>query len=91
MNSASSTHHCRTPRFDAGNPIAEAKVRRALWLTMAMMVVEIAGGWWFNSMAVLADGWYMSSLSLALGLRIRLCICAAARGEPALCLRHVEN
>jgi len=68
MNSASSTHHCRTPRFDAGNPIAEAKVRRALWLTMAMMVVEIAGGWWFNSMAVLADGWHMSSHSLALGL-----------------------
>jgi cation diffusion facilitator family transporter len=68
MNSATDSHHCRTPRFDAGNPIAEAKVRRALWLTTAMMVVEIAGGWWFNSMAVLADGWHMSSHSLALGL-----------------------
>jgi cation diffusion facilitator family transporter len=33
-----------------------------------MMVVEIAGGWWFNSMAVLADGWHMSSHALALGL-----------------------
>ena len=33
-----------------------------------MMIVEIAGGWWFNSMAVLADGWHMSSHSLALGL-----------------------
>jgi len=33
-----------------------------------MMVVEIAGGWWFNSMAVLADGWHMSSHTLALGL-----------------------
>ena len=33
-----------------------------------MMVIEIAGGWWFNSMAVLADGWHMSSHSLALGL-----------------------
>jgi cation diffusion facilitator family transporter len=32
------------------------------------MVVEIAGGWWFNSMAVLADGWHMSSHALALGL-----------------------
>ncbi|HLA69884.1 MAG TPA: CDF family Co(II)/Ni(II) efflux transporter DmeF [Steroidobacteraceae bacterium] len=68
MNSATDTHHCRAPRFDAGNPIAEVKVRRALWLTTAMMVVEIAGGWWFNSMAVLADGWHMSSHSLALGL-----------------------
>ncbi len=64
----SAAHHCHTPRFDAGNPLAESKLRRALWLTAAMMVVEIAGGWWFNSMAVLADGWHMSSHALALGL-----------------------
>jgi cation diffusion facilitator family transporter len=61
-------HHCHTPRFDAGNPLAERSVRRALWLTAVMMVVEIVGGWWFNSMAVLADGWHMSSHALALGL-----------------------
>jgi cation diffusion facilitator family transporter len=61
-------HHCHTTRFDSGNPLAETKVRRAMWLTAAMMVVEIAGGWWFNSMAVLADGWHMSSHTLALGL-----------------------
>jgi cation diffusion facilitator family transporter len=60
--------HCHSPRFDAGNPLAEASIRRAFWLTTAMMVLEIAGGWWFNSMAVLADGWHMSSHSLALGL-----------------------
>lgn len=60
--------HCRSPRFDAGNPLAEANVRRALWLTIVMMVIEIAGGWWYNSMAVLADGWHMSSHALALGL-----------------------
>jgi cation diffusion facilitator family transporter len=60
--------HCRSPRFDSGNPLAEVNVRRALWLTTLMMVVEIAGGWWFNSMAVLADGWHMSSHALALGL-----------------------
>jgi cation diffusion facilitator family transporter len=39
-----------------------------MWLTFVMMIVEIAGGWWFNSMAVLADGWHMSSHALALGL-----------------------
>lgn len=61
-------HHCQSPRFDAGNPLAELGIRRALWLTAAMMVVEIAGGWWFNSMAVLADGWHMSSHTVALGL-----------------------
>ncbi len=61
-------HHCQTPRFDTGNPLAERGIRRALWLTAAMMVVEIWGGWWFNSMAVLADGWHMSSHTVALGL-----------------------
>jgi len=66
MNTAA--HHCGSPRFDAGNPLAEANIRRALWLTAVMMVVEIVGGWWFNSMAVLADGWHMSSHVLALGL-----------------------
>src|SRR5262245_51817810 len=66
----SADHHCHTARFDTGNPLAEANIRRAFWLTSAMMVVEIAGGWWFNSMAVLADGWHMSSHSLALGLSV---------------------
>ena len=61
-------HHCQTPHFDAGNPLAERGIRRALGLTTLMMVIEIAGGWWYNSMAVLADGWHMSSHSLALGL-----------------------
>ncbi len=64
------THHCQSPRFDEGNPLAEANIRRAFWLTTVMMVIEIAGGWWFNSMAVLADGWHMSSHSLALGLSV---------------------
>ena len=64
----SPTHHCHTPRFDAGNPLAESGIRKSLWLTAIMMVIEIAGGWWFNSMAVLADGWHMSSHALALGL-----------------------
>lgn len=57
-------------RFDDGNPLAERNTRRAMWLTVVMMVVEISGGWWFNSMAVLADGWHMSSHALALGLAV---------------------
>jgi cation diffusion facilitator family transporter len=35
-----------------------------------MMVAGIAGGWMFNSMALLADGWHMSSHTLALGLSV---------------------
>jgi len=34
------------------------------------MVAGIAGGWMFNSMALLADGWHMSSHTLALGLSV---------------------
>ena len=62
--------------FDAGNRLGKRRVRRAMWLTLAMMVVEIAGGWWFNSMAVLADGWHMSSHALALGLAAFAYACA---------------
>jgi cation diffusion facilitator family transporter len=39
-----------------------------MWLTAVMMVVEITAGWWFNSMALLADGWHMSSHAIAIGL-----------------------
>lgn len=35
-----------------------------------MMVVEIVGGYTLNSMALLADGWHMSSHALALGLSV---------------------
>jgi cation diffusion facilitator family transporter len=54
--------------FDQGNPLAERNTRWVLWLTATTMVAEIAGGWIFNSMALLADGWHMSSHALAMGL-----------------------
>lgn len=54
--------------FDQGNPMAERSTRWATLLTAVMMVVEIVAGWGFNSMALLADGWHMSSHALALGL-----------------------
>jgi len=57
------SHH-----FHQGNPLAERHTRWAMALTAVMMVVEIASGWIFNSMALLADGWHMSSHALALGL-----------------------
>lgn len=54
--------------FDAGNQKAERSTRAVMWITLAMMVVEIGAGLWFNSMALLADGWHMSSHALAIGL-----------------------
>jgi cation diffusion facilitator family transporter len=56
--------------FDQGNPLAERNTLWAVVLTAVMMVAEIAGGWMFNSMALLADGWHMSSHTLALGLAV---------------------
>ncbi|MFM4703133.1 CDF family Co(II)/Ni(II) efflux transporter DmeF [Aeromonas bivalvium] len=62
--------HCHQPVVHQGNPLAERKTRWAVLLTLVMMVAEIGGGWFYNSMALLADGWHMSSHALALGLSV---------------------
>jgi cation diffusion facilitator family transporter len=54
--------------FDTQNHAAERGTRRVMWITAGMMLVEIVAGWWFNSMALLADGFHMSSHALAIGL-----------------------
>ena len=59
---------CSVPRFDAGNVRAERKTWWVFGLTLATMVVEIIAGMITHSMALLADGWHMSSHALALGL-----------------------
>jgi len=53
-----------------------------MWLTAAMMVVEIVAGTLFGSMALLADGWHMSSHALALGV---------SAGAYALARRHAQD
>lgn len=71
MNISSSTerwHHSH--QFDEGNPAAERKTRFAVILTVVMMVAEIIGGYYYGSMALLADGWHMSTHALALGLSV---------------------
>jgi cation diffusion facilitator family transporter len=54
--------------FDSGNIAGERSTRLVMWITAAMMVVEIAAGWFYNSMALLADGFHMSSHAVAIGL-----------------------
>ncbi len=54
--------------FDTGNAAGERGTRAVAWLTALMMVVEIVAGYWYNSMALLADGFHMSSHALAIGL-----------------------
>jgi cation diffusion facilitator family transporter len=68
--------------FDDHNPVAERRTRQVMWLTLAMMVVEIVAGTMFGSMALLADGWHMSSHALALGV---------SAGAYALARRHAKD
>ncbi len=76
---ANSTH---SHVFDTRNPLAERRTRQVMWLTAAMMLIEIIAGTVFGSMALLADGWHMSSHALALGV---------SAGAYALARRHENN
>ncbi len=50
----------------------ERRSERRTWavviLTGLTMLLEIVAGYWFNSMALLADGWHMASHMVAIGL-----------------------
>ncbi len=63
-------HWSHSHAFNEENPLAQKNTARAAVLTAVMMVVEIIGGYTLNSMALLADGWHMSSHALALGLSV---------------------
>ncbi|MFA6568114.1 MAG: cation diffusion facilitator family transporter, partial [Victivallales bacterium] len=47
--------------------------KRTFWvvlITLAMMFIEIIAGWLYHSMALLADGWHMSTHALALTISL---------------------
>ena len=68
MPDPDSLHCAQRHRFHQGNEIAERGTRAVMWITLAAMVVEIAAGLLYNSMALLADGWHMSSHAVAIGV-----------------------
>jgi cation diffusion facilitator family transporter len=74
--------HVHVHVFDTANPLAERRTRQVMWLTAVMMVVEIVAGTLLGSMALLADGWHMSSHALALGI---------SAGAYWLARRHADN
>jgi cation diffusion facilitator family transporter len=47
--------------FAVDSSVAESRTRIVIAITAAMMIVEIAAGMAFHSMALLADGWHMST------------------------------
>jgi cation diffusion facilitator family transporter len=61
--------HKHTHHFQADmDGSAERRTYRVIALTLAMMVVEVVGGYIFGSMALLADGWHMGTHAGALGI-----------------------
>ena len=74
--------HVHVHVFDTSNPLAERRTRQVMWLTAVMMVVEIVAGTVLGSMALLADGWHMSSHACALGI---------SAGAYWLARRHAGN
>ena len=66
------THPCREPHrlvaADQGHNARRTRV--VLLLTLIMMVAEIAAGWIFGSMALLADGWHMATHAAVLGAAV---------------------
>jgi len=47
--------------FSGDTSSAEKRTRRVVVLTTAMMLVEIVAGYFFHSMALVADGWHMGT------------------------------
>lgn len=54
--------------FAADRSASERRTRWVIGITLAMMVVEIGAGWWWHSMALLADGWHMGTHAAAIGV-----------------------
>ncbi len=52
----------------SGHERNERRTWMVVALTAAMMVAEILGGMWFGSLALLADGWHMSTHAAALAI-----------------------
>ena len=73
----------KTYTFNINNPLAEKKIKWAVILTALMMVAEITGGYVYNSMALLADGWHMSTHALALGLSMLAYVLARKLSQDA--------
>jgi cation diffusion facilitator family transporter len=62
-------HHWKhSHRYNIEDGHGERNTRRVIVLTLSMMIVEIAAGYLFGSMALLADGWHMGTHAVALGI-----------------------
>ena len=63
-----SQKNSKVPLETEHSHLNEQQTRRVVYLTAAMMLVEIGFGYVTNSMALLADGWHMASHVFAIGI-----------------------
>jgi cobalt-zinc-cadmium efflux system protein len=63
-------HHHHLPAEDAAHPALQQRLRWALALTGIFLVAEVVGGWWANSLALLADAGHMFTDVAALALSL---------------------
>jgi cation diffusion facilitator family transporter len=61
MHRTDPTRWQHSHNFSVDSSMAERRTRFVIAITASMMVVEIVAGIAFNSMALLADGWHMST------------------------------
>lgn len=54
--------------FAADRRATERRAWIVVAITLVMMIAEIGAGWWWNSMALLADGWHMGTHAVAIGV-----------------------
>ncbi len=87
-------HHTDPPRWQHSHDYtidtsaAERRTRIVIAITATMMVVEIAAGVMFGSMALLADGWHMSTHVAAGKFAAIVCI-AGYNPRPAAACREM--
>ncbi|MGH9868929.1 MAG: cation diffusion facilitator family transporter [Candidatus Polarisedimenticolia bacterium] len=75
-----STHKVQTSHDPAQ---ARRKLSFAIWLTATVMFVELAGGWWANSLSLLSDAGHMLTDLLALGMAMFAVTMACRPAPPA--------
>ncbi|MGD9370328.1 MAG: CDF family Co(II)/Ni(II) efflux transporter DmeF [Desulfobacterales bacterium] len=61
-------HWKHSHRYTIDDRRGERNTRRVILLTLSMMTIEIAAGYIFGSMALLADGWHMGTHAIALSI-----------------------
>ena len=57
-------------RYNTDDFHGERNMKRVVFLTLFMMVIEISAGYLYGSMALLADGWHMGTHAAALGITL---------------------